>query len=200
MTAPMTWSTNGSEVSAARALTQSPGRLRVEIDFEFDYCVLVRGPAGDWGATHGDPGAGGLGPVDVDAGAAGQRDAQHHRFERRPATPITGGKGVEVRRERHLRLRADLQRGAGRRVRTPGVGFRFLDIELADVERLTRPRQDDSGEKTDRLGFPGVECAGRNIAHSLLLSVNGTPSRRCGASVLSYMFSALAMAMCMSRY
>src|SRR3954447_25021246 len=85
-------------------------------------------------------------------------------------------------------------------MRSPGVGFRFLYIELADVQWLTRSRQDDTGEKTDRLGFRGVECAGWNVTHSLLLSVRGAPSRRCGASVLSYMFSALAMAMCMSRY
>src|SRR4029077_19131186 len=181
---------------------------RIQTDFEFDGGGTADigssyGSAGsteEWGATHGDPGAGGLGPVDVDAGAAGQLDAQHHRFKRRPATPIARGEGVEVGRERHLGLRADLQRGAGRRVCPPGVGVRFLYIELADVQRLARSGKDDTGEEADRLGFPGVERAGRNVAHSPLLSISGAPSRRCGARVLSYMFNALAMAMCMSRY
>ena len=163
-------SSNGArsdlELDGGAAPTSDPGGPRI---------------AGDRRAAHGDPGAGGLGPVDVDAGAAGELDAQHHRLERRPAPPVAGGEGVEVRRERHLGLRADLQRGAGGRVRTPGVGFRFLYIELADVQRLARARQDDTGKKTDRLGFPGVECAGRNVAHALL-RFRSAARRRAGAA------------------
>ena len=120
----------------------------------------------------------------------------------RPAPPVAGRERVEVRRERHLGLRADLQRGSGRGMRAPRVGGRFLDVQLAHVQRFAGSRQDDAGQQARCLGLSGIECAGRDVTHARLLSssASGAPSIRCGARVLSYMFSALAMAMCMSRY
>ena len=176
---------------------------RLEADLEFQGSGA--GPiTDDLRAAHADPCAGGLRAVNVHPGHPGQFDAQHYRCQSRPAPPVTGREGVEIGGERHLGLRADLQSRPSCRVRPLGVGLGFLDVELADVQRLAGPGQDYPGEQTHRAGLVRSDGAGGYFTHALLLSsaaaVSGSPSRRCGARTLSYMFSALAMAMCMSRY
>ncbi|COV25508.1 Uncharacterised protein [Mycobacterium tuberculosis] len=64
--------------------------------------------AGEVVALNEDPGTGGLGPVDVYPPGAGHLHAQHHRFARRPTSPIASRESVEVGGERHLGLRANL--------------------------------------------------------------------------------------------
>ena len=119
---------------------------RLERHLDLDDGRLIVG-ADELAALHEDPRPGGLGPVDVDAPGSGQLDPQHHRLADRPAAPVAGRERIEVRRERHLGLLADLQRGAARRVRAPGVGGRLLQVKLAHVEGFTRTRQDDSGQQ-----------------------------------------------------
>src|SRR4051794_36916861 len=146
-------------------------------------------------ALHEDPSAGGLASVYVDPTGPGQLYTQHHRLQNRPAPPVACRKGVEVGRERHLRLGADLQRGPGRGMGAASVGVRLFDVQLANIERFAGARQDDEGKQADR-SYAHASAPG----HSAPLSRSGAPSRRCGARMLSYMFSALAIAMCMSRY
>ena len=68
--------------------------------------------------------------------------------------------------------------------------------------------KDDARQQTHRLtgllGRGTVYIVDRGLTHPrvlpLLFSSSDAPSRRCGARTLSYIFNALAIAMCMSRY
>src|ERR1700744_4893319 len=95
-------------------------------------------------------------------------------------------------------------------MRAPRVGGRLLQVQLAHVERFARARQDDSGQQAYRghqaplLLIASLRIVGGAYAGAPSFTFCGSPSRapsrRCGARVLSYMFKALAMAMCISRY
>src|ERR1700730_3428247 len=175
--------------------------------------------AGELASFDQDPRTGGLGSVDVDATGPGQFGLQHDRFTRRPPPPVAGRECIEIGGERHLGFGTHLQSCAVGRVRAPRVFRRLLQVELAYVEWLTRAGQNNAGQqahcftrvsatlrrgRSTRTGRRlGCVVAG-GFAHPrmlpLLFSSSGAPSRRCGARMLSYMLSALAMAMCMSRY
>lgn len=88
------------------------------------------------------------------------------------------------------------------------VGVRLEQVQRPDVERLTRTREDDALQKAFAFDGPvpasGISdwFTGVTVIYSAPAgsATSGAPSRRCGARVLSNMVSALAIAMCMSRY
>ena len=139
--------------------------------------------AGNLTTADADARTGGLRPIDIHAGGAGQLDPQHDRIQRGPTPPVTGGERVEVGGEGHLRLRSDLQLGATDGVGAARVGVGILDVELAHIERFARAREDHPGQQTDRSGVTRRDRPGGDFAHGLLLSsvpsaCSGAPSRR----------------------
>ena len=177
----------------------------LESDFKFGCRRRCWVDADDLTAADTDPGAGGFRSVNVHSGGPAQLDAQHHRVQCRPAAPVAGRECIEVGSERYFGLRTDLQLGAARGMSAARVCLRLLDVQLANVERLAGTRQDYAGEKTHGPGLTSHDRPRGDFAHTVLLSsvpasVSGAPSRRWGTRMLSYMFSALAMAMCISRY
>ncbi len=157
---------------------------RPQVDLELEGVRAVGG-----GAVDVDAGAVGLRAVDVDPAFAGQFHPQHDGGEHAPPTPVARGERVEVGAEGHLGLGADGHRGPRERVCPTGIGGGLVGVERAHVERFAGPRQQD----------PVQQCA---IGHDAPSpgAPSGAPDSRCGRSVFSKVVSALAIAMCMSRY
>ena len=170
---------------------------RAEVDQKLLRRIAVHGLA----ALDVDARRIGLGPVDVDPAVSGDLDTQHHGLQDAVAPPVARRERVEVGAERHLRLRADRDRGSRERVCPFGVGEGFFEIQRADVERFAGTRQQHSLEKrlTENRRDVG-DTVREQVLGGHLSPARGAPVSKCGARVFSYMFSALAMAMCMSRY
>ncbi len=110
---------------------------RSQVEFELE--VAVRPGGGRPG--HMDDAAVSLGAVDVHPSPAGHTQAQHHRVEHGPPTPVAGREGVEVGGERHLVAVRDHGFESATRLRL--TERRLVDVEGSDLPRVTRTWQED---------------------------------------------------------